>query len=121
MRSKPWIGLKMREASRNDRPIVGTIQTQCCICWRMFASDSICEKQKPYARLPEDGGRGRVAERDSCIEDLTELGLIARERSDGVIVWGVTDDAEMARRAEVMERARAARIASAAKKRKARK
>lgn len=110
----------MREATRQDRPVIGTIQTQCCICWRMFASDSICEKQKPYARLPGDPAVGRVSERSSCISDLAGLGLIARERSDGVIVWGVTGDEEMERRAQVMEKARAARVASAAAKRKLR-
>lgn len=111
-----------REATRSDHPRIGTIQTQCPICWRMFASDSICEKQKPYARLPGDSGVGRVAERSECIDDLAGvLGLIPRERDDGIIVWGVTDDAEMARRAETMEKARAARIKSAAAKRKARK
>src|SRR5690349_19616703 len=61
------LGTNMREATRNDRPVIGTIQTQCCICWKMFASDSICERQKPYARLPEDGGRGRVSARPQCI------------------------------------------------------
>lgn len=107
----------MREANKSDRPLIGTIQTQCCICWRMFASDSICEKTKPYARLPEDGERGRVAERSSCI-DPSSLGLIPRERADGITVWGVTADEEIERRTATMAKARAARVANAAAKRK---
>lgn len=111
----------MREATRKDHPRIGTIQTQCSICWRMFASDSICERQKPYARLPGDPTVGRVAERSECVQDLSSLGLIARERDDGIAVWGVTSDEEMERRAVVMEKARAARVRSAAAKRKAKK
>lgn len=110
-----------REATKADRPVIGTIQTQCCVCWRMFASDSICEKTKPYARLPEDEGKvGRVAERAECTLP-SALGLISRVREDGIIVWGVTTDEEMERRAETMVKARAARVASAARKRKERK
>lgn len=103
-----------REATRADRPVIGTIQTQCVVCWKMFASDAICERQKPYARLPEDEGRkGRIAERDGCI-DPASLGLIARERTDGVLVWGLTSDEEIERRTEQMA---AARVARAKKKR----
>lgn len=110
-----------REAERSDRPVIGTIQTQCVVCWKMFASDSICERQKPYARLPQDEGKvGRVAERSECT-DPSALGLIPRVREDGVIVWGVTTDEEMERRALTLGKARTARVKSAAAKRKARK
>lgn len=101
----------MREATRQDRPMVGTIQAQCCMCWRIFSSDSLCEKAKPYARLPEETGtgkRGRVAERSSCIDPL-ELGLVSRERSDGVAIWGLVDSEESERRAQNLAKARAVR------------
>lgn len=106
----------MREANRSDRPVIGTIQTQCVMCWKMFASDAICERQKPYARLPEDEGKvGRIAERSSCIDPLA-LGLIARERADGCLVWGLMDDEEAERRSATMAKARAARTAGGKRK-----
>lgn len=110
----------MREATRSDRPMMGTISAQCPLCWRIFQSDTLCETHKPYARLPGDAERGRVAEREGCTDPLA-LGLIARERADGVVVWSSTTDEELERRTETMAKARAARVASAAQKRKARK
>lgn len=109
----------MREATKKDRPKIGTIQAQCILCWRIFASDSICERTKPYARLPEDEGRkGRISERVSCIDPL-ELGLIARERTDGVIVWGLVDEEEAVRRSVNLAKARTAKARSTKKRIKA--
>lgn len=99
----------MREATRDDRPVIGTNQAQCSICWRMFSSDSLCERCKPYARPPWDvNTRGRVSVRDECIDPLL-IGLIARERGDGVCVWGLVDSEESLRRSANLAKARSAR------------
>lgn len=98
----------IREATRKDTPKVGTIQAQCCICWRMFSSDAVCETHKPYARLPGDLSVGRIAERAECTEP-SSLGLVGRDRGDGVIVWSPTDDETHQLKVARLEAARAAR------------
>lgn len=103
----------MREATKKDLPRLGTNQAQCCICYRMFSSDSLCEKTKPYARPPWDvNTRGRVAARDECIEPEL-VGLIARERADGVAIWGLVDSEESDRRSANLAKARTARTVKA--------
>ena len=105
----------MREATRKDTPKIGSNQSQCPICWKIFASDSLCESHKPWARHPSDSVKvGRIAVRESCISPV-ELNLNPRERADGVIVWSLLDDEESERRAALLAAARAKR--SGAKKR----
>src|SRR5262249_11138413 len=94
-----------------DLPYQGTLQTQCCLCWRMFSSDTACEQAKPYARLPEEkemGKRGRVAWREECTDPVS-LGFNAFERADGVIVWSPESLESRAEKVERMQNARAAR------------
>lgn len=98
----------MKEATRADRPAIGTVQSQCVLCWKIFSSDAACESHKPYARLPGDPETGRIAEREACTEP-SELGLVGRDRGDGVRVWGVTSDEEMELKRQRLEKARASR------------
>lgn len=101
----------MREATKADRPLMGTSQAQCMIkgCYKMFSADGVAEQHKPYHRAPEDmGKRGRVAERDSCT-DPVQLGMTPIERPDGVTVWGFISAEEYANRLDRMSTARSAR------------
>lgn len=63
----------MREATRSDLPKGN--EAQCVTCWRIFSSDSLCERHKSY-RLPKTA---------SC-KDPSTLGFEAIERR-GVAVW----------------------------------
>jgi hypothetical protein len=86
-----------REATRKDLPMQNTKQSQCMImgCWRMFSSDSACEKHKPWTRPVSDG----------C-KDPAGLGMESRERGDGVSVWSVPMDPAVKARLEAMWAAR---------------
>lgn len=101
----------MREATKADRPTMGTSQAQCMIkgCYKMFSADGVAEQHKPYARAPEDmGKRGRVAERAACT-DPAQLGMTPIERPDGVTVWGFITEEEYLNRLDRMDTARSAR------------
>ena len=63
----------MREATRADLP--RGKEAQCPICWRIFGSDSTCEKHKPYARPVTE----------PC-KDPRSIGMEPRERRE-VAVW----------------------------------
>lgn len=87
----------MREATRKDLPLQNTKQSQCMRlgCYRMFSSDSAAEKHKPWTKpVSED-----------C-KDPVSLGMEARERGDGVLVWSVPMDPAVRVRMEAMWKAR---------------
>lgn len=84
----------VREATRADRPTLNTKETQCCICHKMFSSDSACELTKPYRRP--------VSEK--C-KDPRSLGMESKDR-DGILVWSVPMDPVVKARLELMWEAR---------------
>jgi|GEM_PF-5348566 len=63
----------LREATRADLP--RGREAQCPICWRIFGSDSACERHKPYRRPVTT----------ECKEP-SAVGLEARERR-GLAIW----------------------------------
>lgn len=63
----------MREATRDDLPRGS--EAQCPICWRIFGSDSTCERHKPYRRPVS-----------AACKDPADIGLQSRERR-GLAVW----------------------------------
>lgn len=87
----------MKEATRKDLPLQNTKQSQCMRlgCYRMFSSDSAAEKHKPWTKPVTD----------SC-KDPVSLGMEARERGDGVLVWSVPMDPAVRVRMEAMWAAR---------------
>ena len=84
-----------REAERSDRPTMNTKETQCPLCWRLFSSDSACELTKPYRKPVSEG----------C-KQPSELGMVSKERGDGVLVWSVPMDPAVRERMEKMWAAR---------------
>ena len=85
----------MREASRTDRPTMNTKETQCVVCWMMFSSDSACELTKPYRKPVSVDCKHPV-----------DLGMVSKEREDGVLVWSVPMDPAQRARLEKMWAAR---------------
>lgn len=85
----------MREATRKDRPTLNTKETQCCICYSIFSSDSACEAHKPY-RKPVS----------NLCKSPKELGMESKVRPDGVKVWSVPMDPAVKERMEKMWAAR---------------
>lgn len=63
----------MREATKADLP--KGAEAQCPICWRIFGSDSTCERHKPYKRPVTQ----------EC-KDPESIGLESRPRR-GLAVW----------------------------------
>jgi len=72
----------LREATQKDLP--KGAEAQCVLCWRIFGSDSTCEKHKPY-KLPVT---------TEC-KDPISIGLIAKERR-GLRIWAAPPSERMA-------------------------
>lgn len=87
--------LRSREAVRSDLPRINTKESQCVLCWRMFTSDSACEKHKPWTKPVTY----------SC-KVPSELGMESRERGDGVLLWSVPMNPAQRERLEKMWAAR---------------